>query len=112
MQSNPRERREFACWLSITCLGLLLVSGCAGDPNGGGIRASDQILTAEMAKQALLEMDQLQIPGEVHARPPKKEDPIKSINADRITIGAWRCDLKEKTFYAAFHFPGAIRHES
>jgi acetyl esterase/lipase len=60
-------------------------------------KIQDARLTDEIAKRCLLVMDAKQIPPGVLV-PAPKDEPIKVINADEITIGIWRCNLKNRTF--------------
>jgi len=67
------------------------------------------LLTADSAKQALLEMDPGQIrPGVLV--PPPRDEPIQMANADEISIGIYHCNLKERTFDATAVYKGAARH--
>ena|ERR1022692_793802 len=96
--------------LGVGCLGVLLLTGCVSEKRQEAKVDKDQVLTAETAKKALLEMDPTQIPPGVIVRLPKDE-PIQVVNADEIAVGGWTCNLKEKTFHASFAFPEAFRHK-
>ena len=66
-------------------------------------------LTGAVAKRALLEMAVRQIPSGVLV-PAPKDEPIQVLDTDKISIGIYHCDLKERTFYADALFPNAPRH--
>jgi hypothetical protein len=107
--------------LTTLAIGLLLaLSGCDGERLGQEGKPAvhqaqvkvekDAALTGEMANRALLEMDERQIPAGVLV-PRPKDDPIKVINVDEISIGRYHCNLKERTFHASAFYPKALRHK-
>jgi hypothetical protein len=98
----------------------LLFSGCAeaqqeqeGQPVAKepqtNVEQKDRILTEDIAKRALLAMDEQPIPPGVLV-PKPKDEPIQRVNADEISIGNYHCNLKEKTFHASAFYPNADRH--
>jgi hypothetical protein len=96
----------------IAILFLLLFAGCSDERKEPDAKTDDEglVLTAEMAKRALLEMDPRQIPSGVMV-PDPKDDPVQFISRDEIAVGAWECNLHEKTFQVDAHYPEAIRHQ-
>jgi hypothetical protein len=99
--------------LTILAIGLPLpLSGCERKPAGTQPQADveEKVLTGDIAKRALLEMDERQIPPGVLA-PRPKDEPIQIINADEISIGGYYCNLKERTFHASAFYPKADRHK-
>lgn len=70
----------------------------------------DSVLTADIAKRVLLEMDGRQIPAGVIV-PLPADDAIKVVNVDEITVGPYHCNLKAKTFIVTAEYPDAPRHK-
>lgn len=98
--------------------GILFGAGCSEEisappaNNPAGVQLRQHALTAEMAKQALLEMD-FAVTSRVEMPPsPPMDRPIKVIDADHISIGIYVCDLKNETFSASEFRPEAERHRS
>jgi len=90
---------------------LFMLVGCEGqrqEKDIGEVRQPPH--TADGAKEALLSMDLRQIgPGVLVPMP--KNDPIEIDNADEISIGAYHCNLKERTFQVNAEYPNAHRHK-
>ena len=112
MKSNVTRGRRLVWWLE---MGLLAaVAGCVSERTEKDAKEhaqqQEQPLTGSDCQKMLLEMDASQIPPGVVAFPPKDE-PIKVVNADKIEVGNWTCNLKEKTFHGSFAFPDAPRHK-
>jgi hypothetical protein len=95
----------------VAWLGLLLVSGCSSklEEQDAKVADKDELLTADIAKRTLLEMEPGQI-GRSVMIPRPKDEPIEFRSADEIAIGIWNCNLKEKTFHAFAHYPKAKIH--
>jgi hypothetical protein len=81
----------------LTVLVLLVFTGCTNDPK-------EEVLTAEIAKRTLLEMDMAQIFPDTMV-PEPKDEPIKFLDADTIAVGSWTCNLMKKTFSIQMHYP-------
>jgi len=99
----------------------LVVGGCAENRKGRDvpsdatetqvkIEVQDQLMTAEAAKQALLDMSENQIPSGVLV-PKPKEAPIEFETLEQISIGIYECNLKTRTFHATATYPKAYRHQ-
>jgi hypothetical protein len=69
-----------------------------------------QPFTGAVAKRALLDMDEQQIPPGVLV-PPPTDEPIEVVSPDEISIGRYHCNLKAKTFRASAFYPNAGRHK-
>jgi hypothetical protein len=96
---------------------VVLLAGCAaeqGEPTEAQVEPSAPApLTAEEARSALKEM--LQRPGEdkmgwLFHLARDLDEPIEQRPDRTISIGRWRCNLKEKWFAAQVIFPKALRH--
>ena len=74
------------------------------------VEVKNEALTADAAKQALLDMDVEQIPPGILV-PPPKDEPITLLNPDEISIGRFDCNLKANTFHASAFYPNADRHK-
>jgi len=108
MKPNLVQRQRVMLWLGVSWLGL---SGCVGERTEQSTKADkDQVLTAEIAKKALLEMDLEQIPPGVIV-PEPKDEPIKLLGTDEIALGIWKCNLGKKTFEVTAKYPNAPRHK-
>jgi hypothetical protein len=123
MKPKASPVRRAASWLGLAWLVVLLVSGCdlepkatesarqaARKPETAPVKDKEEELTPEIAKKTLLELAMTQIPPGVMAHAPK-DVPIKFLGADEIEVGDWRCNLKDKTFFAGFYYPDAPRHQ-
>lgn len=108
--------------IATLAIGLPLgLGGCMGERLGeegkpaaqqhqANVEKKHAVLTSDIAKRALLEMDKRQIPPGVLV-PEPKDEPIQVINADEISIGRYHCNLKERTFHASASYPNAERHK-
>jgi hypothetical protein len=98
----------------ITVAVLFVFTGCTGECQKKEAQAEvemkNEALTADAAKQALLDMGVEQIPPGVHV-PLPKDEPITILNPDEITIGRYHCNLKAKKFHASAFNPKAERHQ-
>jgi hypothetical protein len=102
-------------WKGLVLSGLLAsLVGCASSPSSAPV--VNETLTAEDAKNALLEM--FEYPDEQEMdwgfldflSQDLEKKPITVVNADEIEIGRWEINLRQKTFRAALFFPKAHRH--
>lgn len=89
---------------------LLGVVGCSTQPPPEAAAPELPLLTAEVAKQAILHIDWQDV-GFTLIRRPQPGDAIEVLSADEIKVGNWTCNLKEKTFHGHTIRPEATRHQ-
>src|SRR5262245_25739844 len=96
--------------VTVVVLGFALACcGCGGSPREAEVKSGvedKEVLTADSAKRALLEMDARQIPPGVLV-PAPKDEPIETVGPQEISVGGYHCRLKEKTFHAEAFYPMA-----
>ena len=103
------------------CTALLvvtLVSGCSGGttsapPAETNDREEKLVLTAEEARQALIEMVENDERGSFLELllPTLRTDKVEIKDKGTATLGRWRCDLAKRTFHTSIRFPRATRHQ-